>query len=71
LNDDSIYDTKAIDAKYQGEGGNIVLTTKYINELLLNELFPLYKLILQDSDPLPLFGLKLLSAILEKNPEFS
>lgn len=36
----------------------------------MKELFPLFKLILQDNDPVPLFGLKLLSAIVEKNPIF-
>ena len=36
----------------------------------MKELFPLFKLILQDNDPVPLFGLKLLSAIVERNPGF-
>ena len=36
----------------------------------MKSLFPKYGVILSDSDPVPLFGLKLLSIIIEKNPAF-
>lgn len=72
INDDSIYDVKgnAGDMQTSEYGNNIKATTKVINDILLKELFPLFKLILQDNDPVPLFGLKLLSSIVERNPAF-
>ena len=36
----------------------------------MKKLFPNYGIILSDKDPMPLFGLKLLSAIVERNPAF-
>ena len=38
--------------------------------MILKDLFPKYGLIIADVDPVPLFGLKLLSIIVEKNPAF-
>lgn len=38
--------------------------------MILKQLFPKYGVILSDSDPVPLFGLKLLSVIIEKSPAF-
>ena len=72
LNDDSIYDLRSglPDSQISENGNNVMMTTKFINDLLLKDLFPLFRLILQDNDPVPLFGLKLLSAIVEKNPAF-
>lgn len=45
-------------------------TTTMINELILKRLFTHYGRILSDKDPMPLFGLKLLSVIVERNPAF-
>lgn len=45
-------------------------TTSAINELILKRLFTHYGKILSDKDPMPLFGLKLLSVIVERNPAF-
>ena len=45
-------------------------TTQAINEIILKKLFAHYGLILTDKDPMPLFGLKLLSVIVERNPAF-
>jgi len=45
-------------------------TTQSINELILKKLFALYGIILTDKDPMPLFGLKLLSVIVERNQAF-
>lgn len=45
-------------------------TTQAINELILKKLFSHYGIILTDKDPMPLFGLKLLSVIVEKNQGF-
>jgi hypothetical protein len=45
-------------------------TTQALNELILKKLFAHYGLILTDKDPMPLFGLKLLSVIVERNPAF-
>jgi len=72
LNDDSIYDIRSNlpDSQISENGNNVKMTTMFINDLLLKDLFPLFRLILQDNDPVPLFGLKLLSAIVEKNPAF-
>ena len=38
--------------------------------MLIKDLFPQFKVILQDNDPVPQFGLKLLSAIVERDPRF-
>jgi len=45
-------------------------TTQAINELILKKLFTHYGKILSDKDPMPLFGLKLLSVIVERNSAF-
>ncbi len=44
--------------------------SKTINELLLKQLLPKYASILSGNDPLPTFGLKLLSTIFEANIAF-
>ncbi len=44
--------------------------SKTINELILKQLLPRYGFILSDTDPLPTFGLKLLSTIVECNLAF-
>lgn len=44
--------------------------TRIINELILNNLFPGYAEFLNDVDPIPLYSLKLLSAILERSMTF-
>lgn len=38
--------------------------------MILKKLFPHYGLILSDADPMPLFGLKLLSVVVERNSAF-
>lgn len=45
-------------------------TTKAINELILKKLFGHYGIILTDKEPMPLYGLKLLSVIVERNQAF-
>jgi hypothetical protein len=45
-------------------------TTQAINELILKKLFAHYGIILTDKDPMPLYGLKLLSVIVERNQAF-
>lgn len=59
LGDDKIYDADGTQE-----------TTKKINEMVLKRLFPHYGSILSDVDPLPLYGLKLLCAIVERNSAF-
>lgn len=59
LSDSSIYDVS---------GGNSF--SKGLNKLILKKLFPKYMTILEDQDPVPLFGLKLLSIIVERNSAF-
>lgn len=59
LNDDSIYDPSKEDQN---------LTTKQLQDLLLHQLFPRVLHLLQDADPVPLLALRLLSAIVERNP---
>jgi hypothetical protein len=49
---------------------DVLESSKVINKLILKKLFPHYGLILSDKDPMPLFGLKLLSAIVERNSAF-
>lgn len=44
--------------------------SKGLNKLILKKLFPKYTSILADQDPVPLFGLKLLSIIVERNSAF-
>jgi len=60
LNDDTIYNPR--------QSGH--LSTRKLNELLMQKLFPYFYEILSDNDPIPLYGLKLLSSILEKAPSF-
>ena len=56
------------DKIYNSEDNNE--STQTINELILKKLFPHYGLILSDADPMPLFGLKLLSVVVERNSAF-
>jgi len=56
------------DKIYNSEENNE--STQCINELILKKLFPHYGLILSDADPMPLFGLKLLSVVVERNSAF-
>lgn len=56
------------DKIYNSEENNE--STQTINELILKKLFPHYGLILSDADPMPLFGLKLLSVVVERNSAF-
>lgn len=56
------------DKIYNSEENNE--TTQQINELILKKLFQHYGLILSDADPMPLFGLKLLSVVVERNSAF-
>jgi serine/threonine-protein kinase ULK4 len=53
---------------YDVSGGNAF--SKDLNKLILKKLFPRYTSILEDQDPVPLFGLKLLSIIVEQNSAF-
>ncbi|MFS8160460.1 MAG: hypothetical protein ACMG6E_09695 [Candidatus Roizmanbacteria bacterium] len=71
LHDDSIYDLKGgSDQQINSDGNNVKVSTKQINDLILKNLFPSFSIILADNDPVPLFGLKLLSAIIDRNPVF-
>lgn len=45
-------------------------TSRTINELILKQLLPKYGFILSDVDPVPMFGLKLLSTMSECNLAF-
>lgn len=48
MNDDSIYDirgTAGNDNQITENGNNVKLTTKFINDLLFKDLFPMFKLI--------------------------
>ncbi|KAF0985137.1 hypothetical protein FDP41_000176 [Naegleria fowleri] len=44
--------------------------TKQVNDFIVKNLLPKYKQILDDQDPIPLYGLKLLNNIAEHNPGF-
>ena len=70
VHDDSIYDLKGGDSGNTSEVANLKVTTKQINDIIMKNLFPSFNIILSDNDPVPLFGLKLLSAIIERNPVF-
>jgi hypothetical protein len=66
MNDDSVYDpTKDGEVISQSAEGN---TTRQLSDLLQSQVFPRLLCLLQDADPVPLFALKLLSAIVERNP---
>ena len=72
LHDDSIYDIKGgADLQVNSDGNSIKVSSKQINDLIMKNLFPSISIILADNDPVPLFGLKLLSAIIERNPGFA
>ena len=60
LNEESIYEVSQ----------NVKPTTRQINEIILKQLLPNYGIILTDQDPVPLYGLKLLHVIIERNPDF-
>jgi hypothetical protein len=45
-------------------------TTQLLNELILKKFLANYGLIVTDQEPMPLYGLKLLSVILERNAAF-
>ena len=45
-------------------------TTQILNELIMKKFLANYGLIITDQEPMPLYGLKLLSVILERNPAF-
>ena len=60
LSEDSIYDPTSSKST----------TTNLINEIISNQLFPKTKSILNDQEPVPLYGLKLISIITEKNINF-
>jgi hypothetical protein len=45
----------------------VMASSTAINELILRKLLQHYGLILTDKDPMPLFGLKLLAVIVERN----
>jgi serine/threonine-protein kinase ULK4 len=61
LYEESIYDPNA-------SGKNF---TKVLNDIIVKVLLPLYKDILKDIDPIPLYALKLLSAILDRCISFT
>ncbi len=69
LHDDSIYDLKGGDnLQVNADGNSIKVSSKQINDLIVKNLFPSFSIILADNEPVPLFGLKLLAAIIERNP---
>jgi hypothetical protein len=65
LHDDSVYDPTI-----QDESNPTAKQTNLLSEMLINQLFPKILSLLQDAEPLPLYALKLLSAVLERNPPF-
>lgn len=44
-------------------------STLQLNDLLVSQLFPTLPHLLQDTDPLPLFALKLLSSLLDRSTQ--
>jgi hypothetical protein len=73
LSDDSIYDpSKDLDTlsptTTSSSSDPTLTTTRSLSDLLQFHLFPRLLCLLQDSDPVPLFALKLLSSIVERNP---
>lgn len=69
LHDDSVYDLSG-NSQAIVDGNDVKVSTQKINDLILKNLFPSFNIILADNDPVPLFGLKLLSAIVDRNPIF-
>eukprot|EP00741_Cyanophora_paradoxa_P004814 tig00000829_g4671.t1 len=63
INHSNLYDPSSREA-------SMVTATRKIDDLIGNYVLPKYKFILSDEDPLPLYGLKTLSAILDRNPAF-
>jgi hypothetical protein len=59
LNEDTIYDPSGQKA-----------SAKLINEIITSELLPNIKFILNDQEPMPLYGLKLFSIVIGKNINF-
>jgi hypothetical protein len=62
LNNQSIYEGSSTQISKQ--------STRQLNDLLTKKLLPSFGIILNDNDPVPLFGLKLLGALLECNTSF-
>ena len=76
INNDSIFDVSKLDALIDDPNlinridGNWKRSTELMSEILVNGLLPNFKRILDDTDPIPLFGLKLLSALADRSWEF-
>lgn len=70
--DDNIYRSKDELKQVQNQPGSssIINSSKIIDSLIIDQLFPLIKNFMKDNHPMPLFGLKLLQVILERNPTF-
>ncbi len=59
LTDDNVY-----------EPGSSKPSTKLINEIVVKQVLPNINVVFNDQDPMPLYGLKLLSMLVEKNIHF-
>ena len=76
INNDSIFDINKLDASIDDSNpinrieGNCKRSTELLSEILFNGLLPNFKRILDDSEPIPVFGLKLLSALADRSSEF-
>lgn len=77
IGDENIFDPskleiQLIEPKHTiGEAENMCkYTTEMINEMLVDGLLPQYRYLLDEEDPVPLFAVKLLSALTYKNDHF-
>lgn len=67
LNDDTVYDPLK-DVADCNQADPVSVQTRLLSDLLQTQLFPRIQALFQDSEPMPLYALKLLSAVIEKNP---
>jgi hypothetical protein len=69
LNDDSVYDPlRDVPEPPSQQQDTTSQQTRLLSDLLQSRLFPRLQALLQDAEPMPLYALKLLSAVVEKNP---
>ena len=77
INDNSIFDLQKLDMSVDESNPSISqqdstckYTTQLMNDILINDLLSNYNYMWEETDPMPLFAIKLLSALTDRSYEF-
>ncbi len=76
LYDESVFDINKLEMSieeqnYSSESDKMIqYTTGIINDILIDNFLPNFKYLLNEEDPIPIFAIKLLSALTERSPHF-